>query len=205
MKGYNDCPFRANSFCAMLSEKARSLLCERCKLKTYRAKSIYDLEYWNRTPVVLVEGFMVLGNGRQADGGGSDFCAREFLCPGDLLCGEGFFQQNERYSYASIDESLCMTACTVALLPGKECQELFATDLNFCQLVAWKHGTGWGNAERHLVAETIYEKVSNFLLFCKENGFPQFTYEEMATACNATRQSVAKAMNRIIVERPDLL
>lgn len=196
----NECPFVSNSFCATLSQDQRNLLCAGCRIKTYPAGAFYELEYWHRGPALLAEGFMVLGSrGKSED---QVFRARNYLHGGEPLWFGTLVRVRDEFPY--VDEATCFTDCAIAFLDKDISEELYNTDIEFCKTLAEAIGESAVSLERHLCCETAYEKVHYFLDYCRSNGFFQFTHEQIAVACNLSRQTVTKLMSELTIKEPEL-
>lgn len=195
------CQYAGNSFCAALKQHQREALCADCRIRSYAANQLHELAYWKRGPALLVEGFIVLG-GTEDDPEAQGFRAREYVHAGEFVCFGNIFGTDEAYPF--VDRGLCLTDCSLALLDYNVFQLLLNTDLNFCRKIATVCCTGWGVAEQHLDCDTAYKKVRFFLDYCHQNGLPHFTHEQIAVACNLSRQTVTKLMGELTKSEPGL-
>lgn len=196
----HQCPYADNAFCSGLSGEQRAVLCRRCHVRKYAARQQYDTAYWTKGPVLLLDGLLLMGN----DLSPSDetFRSREYAEPGGFVTlGDVVIPAHD---YPQINSMLCMTDCWLALFDSADFDELYRTDIDFCHQVMRTVTRGWGLAEAHLVADTAARKIELFLKFCARNDFPRFTHEQIALACNLSRQTVTKTLGELLRENSRL-
>lgn len=170
------CPYGSNSFCAGLPEDVRRLLCADCKIKTYPAKSIRDIDYWRRGPSLLVSGFAAFGNTDNSQGKAFTTC--EYVKAGEFVnWGPSIEWAVDPSCLSDYFELYCFTDCSIALLNQEVFQELYETNVHFLQSLVKFFNTGWGVAEAMLSCGTAYDKLRFYLDYCRRAGFHYATHE----------------------------
>lgn len=193
------CPYRESGFCGSLTEVQREALCASCHRKSYDKGLIRVTEYWSKGPVFIVEGALVLGV-LTTDSRG--IRGREFLHAGALL---GMPQITEtRYERMFIDGCYCLTNCTLAFFDPDAFERLLKEDPSFCRKMLVMCCECWDIAERHLACTTAEDRITLFLEFCQEFNYHGYTHEQIAIACDLTRQTVTRLMGGLLKNRPEL-
>lgn len=197
------CSYGDNSFCASLPPDVRERLCAGCRVRSYDARSIHDLDYWRRGPALLVNGFAAFGS--TADSRGKTFTTREWVRQGQFVnWGPCFNQADDPFCVLDCFELYCLTDCDIALWEQDVFQELYESDIRFLKCVIPAFIAGWGNAEAMLSCETAYDRLRYYLDFCRRVGSHYATHEQIAIACNLSRQTVTRLMSEIIRNEPEL-
>ncbi|MCI8425393.1 MAG: Crp/Fnr family transcriptional regulator [Adlercreutzia sp.] len=197
------CSYEGNAFCASLPPDVRERLCAGCRVRSYDARSIHDLDYWRRGPALLVNGFAAFGS--TADSQGKIFSSREWVCQGQFISwGPSVQQASDPSCVLDCFELYCLTDCDIALWEQDVFRDLYESDIRFLKCVIPALIAGWGNAEAMLSCETAYDKLCYYLDFCRRAGFRYATHEQIAIACNLSRQTVTRLMSEIIRNESEL-
>lgn len=164
------------------------------------AQQQYETSYWTKSPVVLVSGLLLMGDSSERTDG--IYHAREWVGPGGVVTfGDETLPAQD---FPEINTMLCMIDCELAMFDQADFHRLYETDIEFCHLVVNAAVEGWGLTEMLLVSDTAEKKIELFLKFCAQNNYPRFTHEQIALACNLSRQTVTKTLGVMLKSNPHL-
>lgn len=197
------CRYMHNGFCSALPDDIRDQLCASCRIKEYAAKTIRELSYWRRGPALLVDGFGIFGNTSKSQG--QQFVSREFVHQGEFVSwGERIDQADDPCGVLDCFEFYCFTDCVIAFWDIDVFDRLYNNDIRFLKVMVKTFINGWGNAEEIMSCTTAYDKLHFYLDYCRHNGFNYATHEQIAVACNLSRQTVTKLMAEATKKEPEL-
>lgn len=198
------CEYRSkNDFCSRLTDQQASVLCEGCRLRRYEKGRYQHLDYWHRGPVLIVDGILVLGGTRDKTVD-SKFKAREYMRAGNFLYVSGMLDPETHEDLYCLDESFCLSDCSLALFDKGVFDSLMGTDVDFVKKVLESCFVTWGNLEAQVCCDDAGDLVTYFLSYCHSLGYDDFTHEEIAIACNLSRPTVTKTLASLIKKNPEL-